>query len=141
MWTAYYGLVSCQHKKLNSFDRLKILRIVKLLTGSPERECQMKTHTRSLTQTAISVSMPNDLRDEIDLRAKSLGLNRSQYLARLAEADLAKGGPLTITPADPVTRILDDVLAGSLADTAAAKPGPGPARPVLRPTKTTTRGK
>lgn len=51
---------------------------------------------RSPDQTAISISMDNDLRAQIDDRAKSLGLNRSKYLALLARNDIASGGDMTV---------------------------------------------
>lgn len=51
---------------------------------------------RSPDQTAISVSLPVELLSDIDERAKSLGLNRSQYLAQLAKQDLAMGGDFKI---------------------------------------------
>ena len=56
----------------------------------------MTTHTRSDQQTAISVSMTRDLVNQVDQRAKALGLNRSQYLAMLAKADLAARGAMII---------------------------------------------
>lgn len=57
----------------------------------------MTTKARSPGKTAISVSMTEDLLAQMDARAASLHLNRSQYLAELARADLAQGGPLTLT--------------------------------------------
>lgn len=56
----------------------------------------MGTKPRSPGQIAFSVSMEERLRDEIDARSESLGLNRSQYLAILARRDLATGGGMTI---------------------------------------------
>ncbi len=47
-------------------------------------------------QTAISVSLPAELLEEIDRRADSLGLARSQYIALLADKDLRELGPLLI---------------------------------------------
>lgn len=43
--------------------------------------------------------MQESERDEIDSRAASLGLNRSQYLVALARKDIASGGDLTIPAA------------------------------------------
>ena len=48
------------------------------------------------TQTVISVSLPPKLIAEIDARADSLDLTRSQYLALLAKHDLTVLGPLTL---------------------------------------------
>lgn len=64
----------------------------------------MATKPRSPGQTAISVSVPTDLLRDIDTRAESLGLNRSQYLAQLARADLLAKGAMLIheTNAPPV---------------------------------------
>jgi len=51
---------------------------------------------RSPGKLAISVSMTEDLLSDLDARAESLGLNRSQYLAQLARNDLAQGGTLIL---------------------------------------------
>lgn len=51
---------------------------------------------RSTDQIAVSLSMKRSLRDQIDQRAEKLGLNRSQYLAILARADIAEGGEFAI---------------------------------------------
>lgn len=56
----------------------------------------MTTHSRSDKQTAISVSMTRELLEQVDVRAESLGLNRSQYLSRLAKNDLLDGGDLVL---------------------------------------------
>lgn len=56
----------------------------------------MTEPVRSVDQTAISVSIGRTLLDQIDVRAAALGLNRSQYFAQLARADLAKRGELTL---------------------------------------------
>ena len=50
-------------------------------------------------QTAISVSMSEELLARMDARAKSLGVSRSQYIAQLARADLIAGGDLTLKEA------------------------------------------
>jgi len=49
----------------------------------------MTVKQRSPGQLGISISMSEKLRDEIDARASSLGLTRSQYLAQLARNDIA----------------------------------------------------
>jgi hypothetical protein len=54
-------------------------------------------------QTAISISLPQDLLDRIDTRARELNIPRSRYLAWLAQGDIAKGGAIAITPL-PVDR-------------------------------------
>lgn len=61
----------------------------------------MAIKPRSPGQTGTSISLPTDLLQEIDKRARALRLTRSQYLIRLAEEDLARGGDLAIreTPA------------------------------------------
>jgi hypothetical protein len=51
---------------------------------------------RSEGQTVVSVSLPVELLQEIDRRAESLGLARSQYIALLADKDLRQLGPLII---------------------------------------------
>lgn len=43
-------------------------------------------------------SCPLDLLEQLDERANSLRLNRSQYLRLLVEEDVARGGARTITP-------------------------------------------
>ena len=58
--------------------------------------CQYMLKERGEGQTAISVSLPVELLEEIDKRAVSLGLARSQYIALLADKDLRKLGPLLI---------------------------------------------
>lgn len=67
----------------------------------------MSIKPRSPGQTAISVSLPQSLVDQVDKRAEALGLSRSQYLAQLARADLMDRGDLTLreTPSvdDPQT--------------------------------------
>jgi len=55
---------------------------------------------RSSEQTAISVSITKDLLAQIDVRATSLGLTRSRYLAVLAQQDIHTGGPLIIATQD-----------------------------------------
>lgn len=54
-------------------------------------------------QTAISVSIHVGLLAQIDARAASLGLNRSQYLAQLARNDVASGGDLVLRDTPPPT--------------------------------------
>jgi len=56
---------------------------------------------RKPDQTAISVSMSRSLVAAMDKRAKALGLNRSQFIAQLARADLAAGGDLTLKEDSP----------------------------------------
>lgn len=56
----------------------------------------MSIKPRSPDQTAISVSMSASLLKDIDARAQSLGLNRSQYLSQLARSDLMSGGDLIL---------------------------------------------
>lgn len=51
---------------------------------------------RAPDQTAISVSIGKELLAKIDLRASALGISRSQYLANLARADVARGGDLVL---------------------------------------------
>jgi hypothetical protein len=71
---------------------------------------------RSPGQTAFSVSMEKDLRDDIDARAAALGLNRSQYLAVLARNDIDTGGHLVLrdtpnsSPDEEVSAAMDRAL-------------------------------
>jgi metal-responsive CopG/Arc/MetJ family transcriptional regulator len=51
---------------------------------------------RAKGQTAISVSLPKELLEEVDRRAGLLGLTRSGYLASLARADLVAGGDFVL---------------------------------------------
>jgi hypothetical protein len=51
---------------------------------------------RSSASSAISISLPTELLEQIDKRADALGLARSQYLALLASNDLRVLGPLII---------------------------------------------
>lgn len=71
----------------------------------------MGTKPRSAGQTATSFSCEETLLQRIDERARSLHMNRSQYIAALARRDLVEGGPLVlhetetapaISPAKPV---------------------------------------
>ena len=55
---------------------------------------------RSKGQTAVSISLPKELLDQIDLRAGALGLPRSQYLALVARKDIMMGGAFVIPTAD-----------------------------------------
>lgn len=57
--------------------------------------------TRSPDQTAICISISKELLAQIDARAGSLNLPRSQYLALLALDDVVRGGPLAIPAAPP----------------------------------------
>lgn len=41
------------------------------------------------TTTSISVTVPEELPEPIDLRARELGMNRSRYVVSLIKADLA----------------------------------------------------
>lgn len=43
---------------------------------------------RGPNQTAVSISLTKELLEEIDTRARLLGLTRSQYLIQLARRDL-----------------------------------------------------
>jgi hypothetical protein len=52
---------------------------------------------RAPDQTGISVSMAKSLLEQIDARAKKLGLTRSQYFTHLARNDLQTGGSLIIS--------------------------------------------
>ena len=56
----------------------------------------MSGNQRAPDQTAISVSIGKELLAKIDLRAKALGISRSQYLANLARADVVRGGDLVL---------------------------------------------
>ena len=58
-------------------------------------------------QTAISISLPKKLLDAIDKRADQLHLPRSRYLCLLAQTDIKRGGPLTLTPMSDQTRLED----------------------------------
>lgn len=62
-----------------------------------------------ILQTAISVSLTAKLLNAIDARATQLHLPRSRYLCLLAQTDIKRGGPLTLTPLSNQTR-LDDFL-------------------------------
>lgn len=61
----------------------------------------MVQKARSAGQTAISVSMPKAMVEEIDARAERLGLNRSQYLLQLAKQDLEERSPIVLREASP----------------------------------------
>ena len=52
---------------------------------------------RSKGKTAVSISLTQDLLDQIDARAEDLELPRSRYLAAIAQIDIARGGPITIS--------------------------------------------
>lgn len=56
---------------------------------------------RSPGQTAVSLSIEQELLAQIDQRAEALGLSRSVYLAALARRDLADKGDLTIQEIPP----------------------------------------
>ena len=45
---------------------------------------------RGQNQTGVSISLTKDLLEEIDARARLLGITRSQYLIQLARRDLAE---------------------------------------------------
>jgi hypothetical protein len=51
-------------------------------------------------QTAVSVSLPKSLLRQIDQRADSLGIPRSQYLAMLARRDIVTGGAFFLPATD-----------------------------------------
>ena len=51
---------------------------------------------RNPANTVISVSMSRALLNDIDARAKALGLSRSQYLCQLAREDLIARGDMTL---------------------------------------------
>jgi hypothetical protein len=55
---------------------------------------------RSPSNTAVSVSLDKVLLEEIDARARKLGLTRSRYLALLARKDLTTRGPLILPSTD-----------------------------------------
>lgn len=65
----------------------------------------MTTHGRSKDVTAISVSIPLSLLEKVDERARALGLNRSQYIAQLARADLMERGEMTLRETPVVYKI------------------------------------
>ena len=107
---------------------------------------------RKPDQTAISVSMSKEMLAQMDARAKALGLNRSQYIAQLARADLLAKGALVIQdsaqltqPAQPVAKPVSysqpstNPKIAALADAAVrdsltAVPGVPPSR-AARPTR------
>jgi hypothetical protein len=65
----------------------------------------------------VLVSLDDRLLRRIDRAAKSRGLTRSAYLAKLAESDLAhSSGPGKSPTAQAALRELDDLFAGSPAD-------------------------
>ncbi len=96
----------------------------------------MTTHTRSDNVTAISVSMTQDLLVEVDERAKALGLNRSQYLAQLARADLRERGELTLreAPNSPGQKVAAEVVKLAVAGSQ-SKPSPKPPQSPTAPVK------
>jgi len=47
----------------------------------------------------VLVSLEPDLLKQVDERAESLGLSRSEYLYRLAEQDIRRGGAFELLPA------------------------------------------
>lgn len=66
-----------------------------------------------IMQTAVSVSLTTRLLEAIDKRANQLHLPRSRYLCLLAQTDIKRGGPLTLTPLSDQTRLedfLDDAI-------------------------------
>ena len=78
----------------------------------------MTTHSRGLDRTAISVSMTKEMVAEIDVRAKALGLNRSQYLVLLAKSDLSEGGALMLKEeGTSVKPVAPTVVRGAVAPT------------------------
>ena len=50
--------------------------------------------------TAVSISLPRSLLRDIDKRADSLGIPRSQYLAMVARRDIHTGGPFYLHAGD-----------------------------------------
>jgi metal-responsive CopG/Arc/MetJ family transcriptional regulator len=56
---------------------------------------------RSAGQTAVSISVEEDLLELMDERAVALGQSRSAYLAALVRADLARRGPLELHETPP----------------------------------------
>lgn len=94
---------------------------------------------RSPNQTAFSVSMEEALRDDIDARAESLGLNRSQYLATLARNDIATGGDLLLrepsTPA-PLAAVAEPIVSYRTEKRRQkATPKPAPSSDAGKPSK------
>ena len=63
----------------------------------------MVVKRRSPGQVAISISMTEEMVQQIDARAASLGLTRSGYLAALARKDVAYGGDLTLKETSSVS--------------------------------------
>ena len=60
---------------------------------------------RAKGQTAVSISLSQDLLDQIDARAEALGLPRSQYLGLIARKDIMVGGSFVIPTAATVKRV------------------------------------
>lgn len=65
-----------------------------------------KSPENSGKNETCSISLPDWLVAEMDVRAKAVGLDRSKYLAQLVRADLIQGGPLILRefPPDYKTR-------------------------------------
>jgi predicted DNA binding CopG/RHH family protein len=61
----------------------------------------MKKKQRSPGQTAVSLSIEEQLLQRIDERAALLGMNRSMYLAALARKDISEGGPVLLHELPP----------------------------------------
>lgn len=53
----------------------------------------------------MSISLSEELREQIDARAAALGLPRSQYLAMVARKDVMLGGSLVIPSSDTPKRV------------------------------------
>ena len=60
---------------------------------------------RSKGQTAVSISLSEELLRQIDTRANGLGLSRSQFLAMVARKDVMLGGSLVIPTANAPKRV------------------------------------
>lgn len=71
--------------------------------------------------TTVSISMTHRLNADIDDRAAALGLNRSQYLQRLAVADLLKRGVLEVGEMPPEYRTDLKAAASKILSQAAAE--------------------
>ncbi len=92
-------------------------------------------NARAPGKTAVSVSLPQSLVDQIDARAAGLGLNRSQYLASLARCDIHTGGPLELrdAPSSTARDLVDAAAAAAVQRAAAGKPVAAPVRYKLTP--------
>jgi hypothetical protein len=60
---------------------------------------------RSKGQTAVSISLSQELLKRIDARADALGLPRSQYIAMVVRKDVMLGGSLVVPTANAPKRV------------------------------------